>query len=71
MKPSLGTCMICRKNNIKVRYINLYVIGSEGLIVCLECELDIINHIRDRISAFSKKRKKEYLQRKIKRLAGD
>jgi exo-beta-1,3-glucanase (GH17 family) len=43
-------CMICgqkENNNITVRNIDLYIIGSEGLNICHECEMRLVQYIRD------------------------
>jgi hypothetical protein len=39
-------CMICHKQT-EVRFISLYVIGSEGLWVCHECEMLIVEFVRE------------------------
>ena len=41
-----GTCDICRKET-DVRYKNIYWIGSEGLTVCMPCELKIVRFVQD------------------------
>jgi len=40
-----GVCRICEKET-RVKHINLYVSGSEGLYVCQSCEIDIVALIR-------------------------
>ncbi len=45
MTETIGTCMVC-KDHILVRYIALYVIGSEGLLVCHTCEMQIVEFVR-------------------------
>lgn len=42
-----GKCYACRKET-KVRWKNLYTIGSEGTDLCLPCELEIVNDLRDK-----------------------
>lgn len=41
-----GICMMCHKSPIRVRHINLYVIGSEGFLVCRTCENKVLDFIR-------------------------
>jgi len=42
------TCMICDDpNELCVKHFDLYIIGSEGLNVCHECEMKIVNYVRD------------------------
>jgi hypothetical protein len=31
----------------QVRHISLYVTGSEGLNICHECEMRLVNHVRE------------------------
>ena len=38
-------CMIC-SDNVNVRNVNLFIIGSEGLEICHACEMDLVTHIR-------------------------
>jgi hypothetical protein len=38
----LGNCILCHSDNVEVRYIDLYVIGSEGLNTCRSCEMLIV-----------------------------
>jgi hypothetical protein len=35
-------CMLCSDNKAETRYIDLYVIGSEGLRVCHKCEMKLV-----------------------------
>ena len=39
-------CNIC-SNTEETRHINLYVSGSEGLIICHPCEMSLVQHVRD------------------------
>lgn len=50
MKKNIGRCDICRQKNNLVRYLDLYPFGSEGLILCLNCELKILEFIRKEVS---------------------
>ncbi len=42
-----GRCYACRQET-KVRWKNLYTIGSEGTDLCLPCELEIVNFLRSK-----------------------
>lgn len=64
---SPGRCTICFQNT-DVRHINLYVIGSEGLLCCHSCEMKIVQFCRQtmnenttnrKIAALNKKRTKQ------------
>ena len=41
----MARCGICT-DEVEVRHIAVYIIGSEGLDVCHECEMLIVNYIR-------------------------
>lgn len=41
----MARCHICT-DEVEVRHLALYVTGSEGLDVCHECEMLIVNYIR-------------------------
>jgi hypothetical protein len=43
----MGYCMICRNDKEETRHISLYVIGSEGLDICHECEMRIVEFARE------------------------
>ena len=58
-------CMICHDNKKETRYISLFVIGSEGLMICHDCEMKIVNHVRELMSIELQKKKEEYLKRNI------
>lgn len=61
MRP--GYCMICREDNVEVRHIPLYVIGSEGLEVCHSCEMEIVEHIRSLMYETSRRKLQEYKEK--------
>ena len=42
----MNDCMICQGND-EVRNIEIYIIGSEGLDICLPCMMGILTHIRE------------------------
>ena len=52
--PFLGNCMICHEAPKEVRHINLYIIGSEGLYACHECEMKIVLFIRELSTSYGK-----------------
>ena len=41
-----GRCHCCREET-EVRWKNIYHMGSEGLWVCMPCELKIVNFVRE------------------------
>lgn len=63
-------CMICLKDEVMgsfkslTRHINLYVIGSEGLVVCHSCEMEIVEHIREKRRKHGIKRKEDIKKKK-------
>ncbi len=42
----LGNCGVCKQRNVKIRPIDLYVAGSEGIIMCNDCEIILVNFVR-------------------------
>jgi hypothetical protein len=61
-------CMICHEIK-EVRHINLYPIGSEGLLCCRSCEDELLEYIREmmRESVRTQKDEKVRKRRKFKR----
>lgn len=49
-------CMICGELK-SCRHVNLYVIGSEGLVVCHTCEMEVVSFVQivKRIGAIGKR----------------
>lgn len=43
-----GICTMCLRSPIKVRHVNLYPSGSEGLLCCSDCENELLEFIRDK-----------------------
>lgn len=41
-----GKCYACKEIK-QVRWKNLYTIGSEGTDLCIECELKVVNFVRN------------------------
>ena len=49
----MSKCIIC-KGKGPIRNINLYVIGSEGLDVCHNCEMELVHFARSLMGMASK-----------------
>lgn len=45
MERHLGGCRVCGEKDT-VRRINLYYSGSEGLMICETCEMNLVEHVR-------------------------
>ena len=41
-----GRCYACQEDK-PVRWKNLYTIGSEGTWLCMECEMKVVNMLRN------------------------
>ncbi len=65
MREFEGRCLICQFEG-KVRNINLYVIGSEGLTICHDCEMMLVNFARGMLSLANRNRKVDFLSKKDK-----
>ena len=63
-----GCCLICHEET-KVRWKNLYVIGSEGINVCHTCEMKIIRFIEAEMRGQQQIRKQKYLLAREERRA--
>jgi len=59
-------CMICHDNKKETRYISLFVTGSEGLTICHDCEMKIVEFVRSLISEELQNRKKEFFNKHFK-----
>jgi len=55
-----GICMMCLKSPIKVRHINLYPVGSEGLFCCSDCENELLEFIQGKIREAVKEKIKNF-----------
>lgn len=64
---SKGTCMICHKAETELKYLDLYVIGSEGLVVCHHCEMELVEIVRHKRRDHSHKLKEEFKRKKRER----
>ena len=56
-------CMLCLEEK-ETRYIDLYIIGSEGLRVCHECEMKLVEYARLLRGEQAKRQMKERKKRK-------
>ena len=57
-----GRCHCCHENTM-VRWKNIYHMGSEGLVICMPCEMEIVNLVR-RLSREAAIRKIREIHRK-------
>ena len=57
-------CMMCLKDKEKIKYIDLYVIGSEGLHICHDCEMELVGFVREKRGEAGKKKLNDYKNRK-------
>lgn len=60
-----GRCYACGEDK-PVRWKNLYTIGSEGTWLCIECEINVVNFVRQmaRLSVIARKEKFKKERRK-------
>uniref|UniRef100_A0A6M3LD36 Uncharacterized protein n=1 Tax=viral metagenome TaxID=1070528 RepID=A0A6M3LD36_9ZZZZ len=49
----MNECIICKEKG-PIRNVNLYVIGSEGLDVCHNCEMELVHFARSLMDMASK-----------------
>jgi len=54
-----GQCSICG-DKTKVRYKNIWLIGSEGIDVCMPCEKHMVKYLEDR--------KRHFVRQKLEKL---
>ena len=60
---AMSYCTIC--NELKTtRYIDLYVIGSEGTNLCHRCEMLVVEFIRDKKRSIAGGTLRDHLQKK-------
>jgi hypothetical protein len=62
-----GYCMVCREDNVEVRHIPLYVIGSEGLVVCHACEMKVVEFVRSLMRETSVYKLQSHLESRSKK----
>jgi len=58
-----GTCRVCQVFG-SVRHKNLYVSGSEGLWICLDCEKEVLDFVRSMMLSESIKKKRAYKRKR-------
>lgn len=56
-------CMICHEIK-EVRHINLYPIGSEGLLCCRSCEDELLEYIRKMMRESVRMRKDKFKKKR-------
>ena len=61
------TCTLCQAET-ETRYIDLFVIGSEGLQVCRKCENELSRVVLEMILQKQRERKAAYLKMKSERV---
>ncbi len=62
----MATCQICGAEE-EIKFLPLYVSGSEGIDICHDCEMHIVEYLRSLIRLAFKSRKIGYANcRKIK-----
>ena len=61
------TCTLCQAET-ETRYIDLHVIGSEGLQVCRKCENELSRVVLEMILQKQRERKAAYLKMKSERV---
>lgn len=61
MKYYEGSCYCCESATC-VRHIDIYVIGSEGLVICHSCEMNLVEWLREQASAAAEKKKRAWLK---------
>ena len=62
-------CMLCHESK-QVRHVNLYIIGSEGLYACHECEMLLVEFARS-LSSENSRRKLHAAQQKMHPTLGE
>lgn len=60
---AMGRCLLCGQIK-EVRYIDLYVVGSEGLYVCHDCEMEVVAAVKAIANRKSRERMEAYLAKK-------
>lgn len=55
----IGRCLLCKEIQ-EIRYIDLYVIGSEGLDICHACEMEVVAAIKAIANQKGRDRAAEY-----------
>ena len=53
-------CMVCHSEEEVINISNLYVMGSEGLNICIFCRTNLSNHIRTLMTIAGRIRKESF-----------
>jgi len=61
-EKELGQCSMCYQQDVMVRYINLYITGSEGIELCHPCEMVVVEFIRSFTSRCLHVRRDAYIR---------
>ena len=56
----LKPCKICNQQSNELTHLSLYVFGSEGIGVCLNCRMAITEFVRQLCSVVSVAKKESY-----------
>jgi hypothetical protein len=56
---SAGLCRVCWQEG-ETRHINLFIYGSEGIYLCHECEMILVEHIRGLVTAAQRAHRNGY-----------
>lgn len=64
-----GTCMICGEDK-SIRHIDLYVFGSEGLRACHDCEMKLVEFVKN-LSVKTLHEKLDLLKTRLKKQLED
>ncbi len=63
------TCAICHGDGGEhaLRHVNLYISGSEGLEVCHNCEMEIVEYVRGKMREYWINRREEFKKKRALR----
>jgi hypothetical protein len=63
VKAIFTTCTVCR-NNAECEHFDLYVIGSEGVWLCLPCRIEVTEFIGRQMAEHGRAKVQAVLERK-------
>lgn len=64
-----GYCYLCNKDKNDCRYLEIYVIGSEGMLTCHACEMNLVEWLRVTSLKSGEANKQEWLRKNKPELA--
>ncbi len=64
MESMFGKCSVCGETG-EVRYIDIFITGSEGTHICHNCEMAIVGFINSLRSTVSRSKLAEMKRRKL------